>query len=461
MKLFNNLKFISFIMLGWFAISASAQMVNSAYFTESYDHRHIMNPAFAPQRGVIDIPVLSNINIGMNGNFGLGDFLYKYDDPFGEYDLVTFLHKSIDGRRFVDNLPKNLKTKMSLDVPILGFGFYQWGGYNTFGIGMHGNLGIRTNKNLFDFIKNGQSFDGVLRYDMSDTRVDLMSYFDVSLGHSREVTDKLTMGAKYKLLLGIACQKIHYDKLVVEASDDQWIVDANGESVTSVNGLETGTEKGDYLDFGNFEIDPSGISGFGMGLDLGIAYKLLDNITLSASIINLGWINWKNSLVGQAFNEPYIYEGFQNMGRDNDIEDQIESLTDDLEELFKFNDAGKENSTTWLSPTLNVGAEYVLPQYRDLSFGLLSSTTFRSSYTYTEVRGVANISPLSWFDASLSGALSNYGPSWGVMLNFHTNTINFFVATDCVPGEISPQFIPINKLNMNINFGLSFAFGGN
>ena len=137
---------------------------------------------------------------------------------------------------------------------------------------MHGDLGIRTHENLVECMKNGRSFDGVLRYGMSYTRVVLMSYFDIALGHSREVTEKLTMGAKYKLLLGIACQKIHYDKLVVEASDDQWIVDANGESVTSVNGLETGTEKGDYLDFGNFEIDPSGISGFGMGLVLGIAY---------------------------------------------------------------------------------------------------------------------------------------------------------------------------------------------
>ena len=118
MKLFNNLKFISFIMLGWFAISASAQMVNSAYFTESYDHRHIMNPACAPQRGVIDIPVLSNINIGMNGNFGLGDFLYKYDDPFGEYDLVNHGLDSIT--TYTKEMLPTLKVSLNKDGSISG-----------------------------------------------------------------------------------------------------------------------------------------------------------------------------------------------------------------------------------------------------------------------------------------------------------------------------------------------------
>lgn len=441
------------------AASGTAQTLNTAYFTDTYDHRHIMNPAFMPERGIIDIPALSNMNVGLNGNVGLNNFLYKFDDPTGKYSLTTFLHRTVDGAKFINDLPDNIKTNVKVDMPILGFGFYKWGGYNTFGIGLHANAGMKTNKALFDFLKNGQTYDAVSRYDMSNTRVDVLSYMDISFGHSRQINDKLTLGGKFKILLGLGMQKIHYDNLVVEASEDQWVVDADGESVTAVKGLDPNSGVGSDLEFGDFEVNSPGIGGLGAGIDLGASYRLMDNLTLSASLLNLGWIRWNNALIGEAYNEPYIFEGFQNMGSDNDIEDQLESLGDDMEALFRFKNAGNRNRLTMLSPTLNVGAEYELPAYRELSFGLLSSTTFRSEYTYTELRGVVAISPLSWFDAAVSGALTNYGASWGMLLNFHARAVNFFVASDFIPGEVTPQYVPVNKFNMNFNFGLSFAFG--
>ena len=204
-----------------------------------------------------------------------------------------------------------------------------------------------------------------------------------------------------------------------------------------------------------------GIGGLGDGIDMGASYRLMDNLTLSAALLNLGWIRGNNALIGEDYNEPYIFEGFQNMGSDNDIEDQLESLGDDMEALFRFKNAGNRNRLTMLSPTLNVGAEYELPAYRELSFGLLSSTTFRSEYTYTELRGVVAISPLSWFDAAVSGALTNYGASWGMLLNFPARAVNFFVASGFIPGEVHPQFVPVNKFNMNFNFVLYFAFVNN
>ena len=462
MKSYINLKKLGLSLICVASIGyLSAQNSNTTYFTSGFDHRHNLNPAFMPERGIIDIPVLSNLNVGLNGNFGLNNFLYNYDDPTGKYSLTTFLHRSIDGQKFINDLPDNLKGNVKIDMPILGFGFYSWGGYNTFGIGFHTNVGLKANKSLFDFLKNGQTEDGVSTYDMSNTRVDAMSYMDISFGHSREINERLTVGAKVKLLFGLAQQKMHYDKLIVEASEDRWIIDAQGESITTLGGLDAGNNIGDELDFDKFEVDAPGIAGFGMGIDLGGSYKLTDDITLSAAILNLGWINWSKSVIGKTENDPYIFDGFQDMGSDNDINDQMDQLGDDLEDLFKFRNAGIKNSTTSLSPTLNIGGEYKLPAYRKLSLGLLSSTTFRSKYTYTELRGIATVSPTSWFDASLSGAFSNYGAGWGAMINFHPRAINFFIATDFMPGEVNPQFIPVKNFNMNINFGLSFAFVSN
>ena len=85
----------------------------------------------------------------------------------------------------------------------------------------------------------------------------------------QEINERLTVGAKVKLLFGLAQQKMHYDKLIVEASEDRWIIDAQGESITTLGGLDAGNNIGDELDFDKFEVDAPGIAGFGMGIDLG------------------------------------------------------------------------------------------------------------------------------------------------------------------------------------------------
>lgn len=55
--------------------AAMAQTLNSAYFTEDYQFRHTMNPAFANERNYVSIPALGNINVKMQGNFGYEDII--------------------------------------------------------------------------------------------------------------------------------------------------------------------------------------------------------------------------------------------------------------------------------------------------------------------------------------------------------------------------------------------------
>ena len=69
-----------FICLG---TAASAQSLHSGYFLEGYTYRHLMNPAFAPERNYVAIPVIGNINVGAQSNVGLNTFI-----PVGGINLV-------------------------------------------------------------------------------------------------------------------------------------------------------------------------------------------------------------------------------------------------------------------------------------------------------------------------------------------------------------------------------------
>lgn len=117
--------------------------------------------------------------------------------------------------------------------------------------------------------------------------------------------------------------------------------------------------------------------------------------------------------------------------------------------------------TTALAATLNLGAEYTLPAYDRLKFGFLSSSRFQGRHSWTEARVSANVSPLTWFEASVNYALSNFGSTGGLMLNFHPRGFNFFVAAD-VPlcKYTKPSLsLPLNRFSANINLGINFTFG--
>lgn len=76
---------------------SSAQSLHSGYFLEGYTYRHLMNPAFAPERNYVAIPVIGNINVGAQSNVGLNTFIY----PYGNNKLTTFMNGNISSSEFL------------------------------------------------------------------------------------------------------------------------------------------------------------------------------------------------------------------------------------------------------------------------------------------------------------------------------------------------------------------------
>ena len=52
-----------------------------------------------------------------------------------------------------------------------------------------------------------------------------------------------------------------------------------------------------------------------------------------------------------------------------------------------------------------------------------------------------------------------YGQSLGWMLNFHPKGINLFIGSDYMLTDVTPQFIPVNDLNLHFTVGLTLALG--
>lgn len=455
----NLNKYLAVAVMVGAATGVSAQALNSGYFLDGYLFKHQLNPALESDKAYFSIPVLGNINIGTRGNIGLGNFLY----PTANGGLTTFMNSSISAEEFLNGLSTNNKLAMNLDMSILSAGFRAWGGFNTIDIGLRSHTALNIPKDMLEFMKVGQSGPTTV-YDMGDMGMSSANYVEVALGHSRQITDKLRVGAKVKFLLGGMYADMSLKNTHVTLSENEWVVSANGEMNIAAKGMTVPEKDGGLVDFDNIEYDSPGLSGFGLGIDLGATYEVIDNLTVSAAIKDLGFIGWSNNTYASTNNEPWRFDGFENLTFSDDkeedkLENQLDALGDEFEDYANLHRRSTgEKLSKALAATLVVGAEYALPMYDKLSFGLLSTTRFNGPYTWSEGRLSANVSPLSWLEGGVNVAVSSFGTSAGWILNLHPKGFSIFLGMDCLVGKVNPQFIPVNNANASFSCGFNVTF---
>ena len=433
--------------------------LNSSYFMEKMTKRNQLNPALKTENNYVSIPSIGNFYLGINSNLGLGTFLYPRDNK-----LVTFLHESVPADEFLNKLTPNNTIELDMGLDLISFGFWAWGGQNTFNLALKSNTGVYLPRELFQFLKTGQEATGVTRYDMSNVTATTSNYIELALGHARDITDKLGVGAKVKVLLGAAHAEARIDRMDITMSQDQWMIKQAGHlQATSLLELTTDPETGEVTNYkmgSNF-----GLAGFGLGLDLGATYKLIDNLTLSAALTDIGFMRWNN--LTRAETDPtkeFQFSGFDNIGAkddengDNPFEQKADQLGEDLKALTKFYKTDTQSVSNSLRTTLRVGAEYAVLD-NAISFGLLSTTRFVGYRTYAEGMAAINFRPLSALHLTVNGSVSNMGSSVGAILNICAPGFNFFVGTDYFATKYSKQFIPINHARANFSFGFNITFG--
>ena len=456
--------------------SVMAQGLNSGYFTGDYKFRHNLNPAFGNEQNYISMPALGNLNVRTQGNFGLGDVLF--DNPrYGidsDKNKTTFMNPYISTEEALKGFNTgNNRINADVDITLLSAGFKGFGGYNTISVDARTNVGVSLPYSLFEFAKN----TGNKTYVIDDLNVHAQSFVQLAFGHSRNIGDKLRIGAKAKLLFGAARGDVRISELRADLSgQDKWTMSGKAVANVSMKGFAFKQEekeykedgKGTYQRVNDVDVDGAGIGGFGMAFDLGATCKISDDWTVSAALLDLGFINWKNN--EQAVNKTgtFEFDGFHDIAvkkndkdgnkKDNSFSSQGDRYSDQLANFANLTYDGDQGSrTAGIGATLNVGCEYTFPLYRKLHFGFLSSTRFNGKYSWTEGRLSANVAPLKWVDGGVSFAVNSFTTSCGWVLNIHPKGMNVFVGMDHILGKTSKEYIPLSS-NASVNLGFNIAF---
>lgn len=446
-------------------LPTSAQELRTSYFMETSNYRHQMNPALldSPYVGLL----FSNINIGMTGNIGAKQFIFDTNGLpgyTGNYRYTTFMDPNVDAKTFLNKLHDKNRFDLYLNYNLFSVGFKAWGGVNLLELNLRSNTNLTLPKELFEFAKTAGEKE---HYEFGGLGMRTQNYMELALGHSRDINKQWRVGGKLKFLIGAAYADFTADNVTLDMTEDAWRIQSNAQMKASLlksdvihedpsKNSADGRPRVKKLDNFGFSLP-----GFGMALDLGVTYKPIENLTLSAAITDLGFISWKNTHHASSQGD-YTFDGFNNIyiGSDKDqtedIDDQFDQIGDDLEEMFSVYDDGTKTATQALAATLNVGAEYKLPAYDKLKFGFLYTSRIHGKYSWHQGMLNVGVRPVKWFECNVNGAVTSTGVTAGGMLSLKAPHFNFYIAADRFFSKMGKQGVPLNSSNGNITFGMTF-----
>ena len=446
-------------------LPTSAQELRTSYFMETSNYRHQMNPALldSPYVGLL----FSNINIGMTGNIGAKQFIFDTNGLpgyTGNYRYTTFMDPNVDAATFLNKLHDKNRFDLYLNYNLFSVGFKAWGGVNLLELNLRSNTNLTLPKGLFEFAKTAGEKE---HYEFGGLGMRTQNYMELALGHSRDINKQWRVGGKLKFLIGAAYADFTADNVTLDMTEDAWRIQSNAQVKASLlksdvihedpsKNSADGRPRVKKLDNFGFSLP-----GFGMALDLGVTYKPIENLTLSAAITDLGFISWKNTHHASSQGD-YTFDGFNNIyiGSDKDqtedIDDQFDQIGDDLEEMFSVYDDGTKTATQALAATLNVGAEYKLPAYDKLRFGFLYTSRIHGKYSWHQGMLNVGVRPVKWFECNVNGAVTSTGVTAGGMLSLKAPHFNFYIAADRFFSKMGKQGVPLNSSNGNITFGMTF-----
>lgn len=472
---------------------AFAQNLTSAYFADGYAYGHQLNPAKEYDRkGYFSMPILlGQINAGLKGNLGLGDLVYKNPNGSG---LVTYLHPSLSKDKALSGFNRNNKLLEDTRYNLLSFGFHSGrSGYQTFTLGVREHAGINIPGALFSMTRELTNKD----YNFSSFGATANAWAEVGWSYSREAMEGLRVGGKLNFLIGGAYVDLHMDRLDLNLADEnRWTAIANATMEVAVPGFSWGDpEIKEYseayrkryeelhpgqkapthyeaLSFDNadFEEDFKGsqvMGNYGIGIDLGAEADLgkmgiVPGLKVGASLLDLGFIRYKNVGIARNRCEEFEFEGFKDIpvgdGEGYDFDDQLDDLGDRFENLICLQDGGTGARGKGLGSTLNLSAEYTPVRCPKISLGFLSTTRIQGQYSWNEERLSVNLHPLKAFEFILTGGVGTLGPSVGWMFNFHPRVFNFYIGSDHLIGKLTKQGIPLRS-NADLEMGINFPIG--
>lgn len=352
---------VAFILI-LFATSLKAQRTGELIYFSSLPQASKYNPAnHGDNKFYLSLPILNRLDLAFNTS----GFTYK--DLVNQHPLYKD-SLQLDFYGFTDKLKQNNYIGIGLNTSLLGFGF-SMNKVNHFSFDLSLNVESRLNfsKHLFNLLTEGTDSQEKQLSIFKDKLLDATSYLTASFGYARDINEKLTVGANLKLYFGLA--NINSKRTDVDIKfDGQQMSTISNIEINTANAFATWSMQSAFddgdVEFGEVEnVGGNLFKNKGLGIDLGARYKINDKMSVSASVVDLGYIKWKSNTVNIHSRHPNTrveFSGaktqYDNMG--DDLDNYFSDLGDSLQYAFDLTTSDKGAYSTMLPTKIYIGYSF-------------------------------------------------------------------------------------------------------
>lgn len=422
-----------------------AQQGNLLYLQHDVPQTVLLNPAVTIQcRVMAGIPLLSSLNAGYGNSF----LAYNDLDNQGNLDL--------DG--VYDQLKRNNLTGINLSYTPVFAGYRRGEHYFNFSVSERAGLNVSFPRVLGSLALYGNNgFIGETAR-VRNLRVNAMYFREYAAGYSYEYDQFTRLGVRARILFGKAGIRTARSRLDLVTGEDAFHLLATGDvrlnasfpmAITQdATGNITGAEWVDleWIPLALNRKNP------GIGFDLGMIHEYTDELTFSASLLDLGFIRWGTNLNTLSGALEFNFEGFEpdaGLTTRTNLNDIIDSLVNTASiEL------SQDPYLQILPASLIVGAEYRMKEW--FSVGAVSRTTFVNGFIQPSLSFIGNVSPHEHLHASVAWSYMNHSLKHiGFSIAYTGKEMQVFLLSENVLG----YFQPFDTRTLHLQFGMSLMFG--
>ncbi len=408
-----------FILLGVTVSSLSfGQNESTMYFMNSLPQVVDLNPAIQPRyKMTIGLPVISSMGAIYSNNG------FTYNDMISKVDGVV----KADLTKLSQNLAAQNYITLAQQTDLLRFGLR----LNPKMYLMVSSTARAYNRSMVEKGLASLLVDGtaplVGTYSNTAPKEEGIGYLETAAGLSYKVNEKLTIGGRFKYYKGMLNVTTEYSSLVVQV-DNAYQLTVTGDAQVKTSGIQNLNSPGyqpsnhvtDYL------------KNSGLGIDLGATYKFMDKLTFSASLLDLGYINWTNNTYQYTLNPAtatYTFGGIDVSKLLNGNSTSFSAQVDSIQKKFEMKESAIGSYKTALPLKMYLGANYeIIP---NLNVGALF---FNESFRGRSAAGLTasvNKNFGKWVSTSLSYTVSNRSyNNIGLGVSFNLAPVQLYIVGD-------------------------------
>ncbi len=428
----------------------SAQNEGTLTFMNSLPQVSYNNPAFvAPYKVAVSLPSSSMVVFYSNNGFSYNDLISRVNDST-KADLSKF-NAALKSKNYVTQALQDDMLRFAVKINSrLAL---------TFNSTAKTYSQLMFPKDMIGIFANGTA-PYINKSATVSPQIDAMMFIESAIGGSYRIDKNLTVGGRLKWLKGLANVNTQNATVNLAVDPANYALTVNADANIRTSGIYNFTQS-------NFNFSKSYsryLQNNGLAIDLGATYRL-NKLTLGASLIDIGYINWKNNTYLYSLNSTtatYTFQGVDLGKVINGNSDYLKSEGDSIQNKFKFKQTPIGSYHTSIPGKMYLSAMYELVK-NFTAGGVFFSQKYRDRISAGVTLGITKNFG-HWFTAAGTYTLSNTSANnLGMGMSLNLPGVQIFAVGDNLLGiPLSGRYLNkyINSLQyFNLRLGLNLVFG--